>query len=320
MNNTLELITSTKEYTPIEYTILLLVKFTCLTIWFCIGLTGIWSIVSTLGFYGGITGICNAVSGVWKKCCALKTPIKKEGEIDSYNEEVHDKCDEENKQSFRTRTSTTKRKLRTSTSLVFCILFVISSVCESKKGPLEGKFIVGYCYGDDKNCHDIHASGLDLTMCESNGDCDLSLLPNHPSCKPPMPGKTFDFNFGDGKTFCQDSGKIYYCAINHIRPLFPTNWKLEFSPVTKNRFKLERQSYFLREKGIKVKTFSFESSLVFEKNNNGTCKRSIIVSALPTDEMNKYYAEYRKKKVRKRFIFSFFKAVFILVIFILLCG
>ena len=51
----------------------------------------------------------------------------------------------------------------------------------------------------------------------------------------------------------------------------------------------KRLLLILTEKGIKLKTFEFESTLVFEKNNDGTCKRSIIVSAMPTENMNKFF-------------------------------
>ena len=308
MNNELDSISSTKEYKNNQYNILiLLVKFACIT----------------TGFYGGIMGIWSVVAGEWKEQRVLKKPTNEDEMIIQEaaklsSEEARDKY-EKKKQSIRIRTSI-KKKLRTSTTLVFCILFSILSVCESKKGPFEGKYIVGYCTPGVKTCHYIHKSGLDLTICNSNGDCDLSTLPNHPTRKLPTPEKSLDFEFGDGNTFCQDPGDIPYCSINRKINIFPNNWKLKFVPEAKNRFKLERTSAFLTEKGIKLKTFEFESTLVFEKNNDGTCKRSIIVSAMPTENMNKLFKEYMDTVSEVSSIFKFFRTIVILAILIFLCG
>jgi len=319
MNNELDSITSTKEYKINQYNILiLLVKFACIT----------------MGFYGGIMGIWTVVAGEWNERCMLKTPIEedKNDNITSASDkmiiheetklsrvEVHDNY-EENKQSTRNRKSTAKNKLRTSTTLVFCIIFVILSVCESKKGPLEEKYIVGYCTRGDKNCHDIHSFGIDLTVCNSSGYCDLSTLPNDPTCQLPKPGKSLDFEFGDGKTFCQDTGKIPFCTIHVQRRIFPINWKLIFVSDARNRFKLERTSDFLTENGIKFKTFSFDSTLVFEKNDDGSCKRSMIISAMPTDEMNVHYKEYNSKVSEMIASFRFLRAVSIVIVIMFLCG
>tara|TARA_B110000208_G_C11792094_1_gene437957 strand:+ start:1224 stop:2132 length:909 start_codon:yes stop_codon:yes gene_type:complete len=302
MNNELESITSTKEYKNNQYNILiLLVKFACIT----------------TGFYGGIMGIWTVVAGECKERGMLKKPTNENDNMSS-SDETCDKY-EENKKSIRNRTST-KNKIGTNTTLVFYIIFSILSVCASKKGPFEGKHIVGYCTSGVKTCHYIHKSGLDLTICNSNGDCDLSTLPNHPTCKPPKSGKSLDFEFGNGNTFCQDHGEIPYCSINMKINIFPNNWKLKFVPDAKNRFKLERTSAFLTEKGIKFKTFEFESTLVFEKNNDGTCKRSMIVSAMPTENMHKFFNEYMDTVSEVSSIFKFFRTIVIFAILIFLCG
>tara|TARA_B110000858_G_scaffold71676_1_gene83137 strand:+ start:142 stop:840 length:699 start_codon:yes stop_codon:yes gene_type:complete len=171
-------------------------------------------------------------------------------------------------------------------------LVAVDNTGEYKYGWMENRIVVGKC-NYESNCFDLHRHRGPIKRCEEGPSCDLSGLPDHPSCRLPSNGTIIEW--GKGGMFCTTwVGNMPYCGLmvqeySHQDISIASSWT----------FVKNEDNSFILIPNIDNENINWKGEMLYIATTDEECKYFLLEEPVTSKQHDKVVIEQIKQQIQR---------------------